>query len=768
MGTRTVKIEVIGDATAAKKELAEVEKTAQDTEAGLDKAGDDIGKTFDQMGKDAEKSGGVIANAFKSGFSFFAGGAALGMAADFGKGMINAVDQSMNSIGNLQAKLGLTGEDAKKLADVSKNVFKKGWGEDLNEVSDALIDVKRQFSDLNDTDLQNLTEQSLIIKQIFGVDTPESMKAASTMAKNFGITGTQALDLVTRGFQLGGDKAGDLLDTFNEYSVQFGTMGYSAKDFTNILISGLDNGAFNADKVADAVKEFNIRIRDGSTTTSDALKTLGIDTDDFNQKLASGAISGKDAMEMVNEKLRNMTDQTAQNNLGVALYGTQWEDVSSKVILGLDTAKDKVGNFDGATATAGQNVSNNLGAAWASFTRELMDKLAPVVSKVLEFAQMILPQIVAAFQWISQQVGPIIQTIVQWVTDLVNGLSGKLPTVDEFGKFIGNTFTTIQNVVKNVVDAVISVWNWLVDTLKPVFQALMDYITTGLLPTFSKISGFITEKIVPAFSDIWNYIQANILPILKGLADFIVSTLVVVFQNLGQIVSGVWQAIQGAIETVWSVISGIFKTIANVLRGDFSAAWKDIQDTVNGVWDGLGNIVGGAWDILRGIFKTIIDFITTTLNPVWKTIGDAVGKVADIIGGAFNAALGVIKGVINGVISAVNVLIDGYNIVGGIFGRTIPRIPMLAAGTNFFSGGLAIFGEAGAEIVSAGGVDYLATSPTLGYLPRGAKVTPVDQTQARNGAVVNITQHIYGLLPDEVEIQTRKAIRSEVTEAMYD
>ena len=55
-------------------------------------------------------------------------------------------------------------------------------------------------------------------------------------------------------------------------------------------------------------------------------------------------------------------------------------------------------------------------------------------------------------------------------------------------------------------------------------------------------------------------------------------------------------------------------------------------------------------------------------------------------------------------------------------------IPKYADGTDNHPGGLAIYGEAGPEVVKEPGKDaYLVNQATLGALPKGTKVTPVDQ-----------------------------------------
>ncbi|UTW70854.1 phage tail tape measure protein [Anaerobacillus sp. HL2] len=67
----------------------------------------------------------------------------------------------------------------------------------------------------------------------------------------------EAYNIIAVGAQNGADKNGDLLDTLNEYSVQYSSLGLSADEFIASLLAGAESGAFSIDKVGDAVK-FNI------------------------------------------------------------------------------------------------------------------------------------------------------------------------------------------------------------------------------------------------------------------------------------------------------------------------------------------------------------------------------------------------------------------------------------------------------------------------------------------------------------------------------
>ena len=67
------------------------------------------------------------------------------------------------------------------------------------------------------------------------------------------------MNLIAAGAQNGLDYSGELLDSISEYSVQFAKVGLDADDMFKVFQKGAESGAFNLDKVGDAVKEFSIR-----------------------------------------------------------------------------------------------------------------------------------------------------------------------------------------------------------------------------------------------------------------------------------------------------------------------------------------------------------------------------------------------------------------------------------------------------------------------------------------------------------------------------
>ncbi len=157
--------------------------------------------------------------------------------------------------------------------------------------------------------------------------------------------------MLTVGFQNGADKGQDLLDTFTEYSVQFTKLGLTAPQALGAITQLLDGGARNADIAADAFKEFSIRAIDGSKTTLDSYKALGLSADTFAKTLASGGPAATKAFDTIVDKINAIQDPVKRNTIGVGLFGTQWEDLGDAFRnLNVSSLTSELRDLNGATS----------------------------------------------------------------------------------------------------------------------------------------------------------------------------------------------------------------------------------------------------------------------------------------------------------------------------------------------------------------------------------------------------------------------------------
>ncbi|MBC2722036.1 phage tail tape measure protein [Desulfosporosinus sp.] len=318
--------------------------------------------------------------------------------------MLKGAVDAENAQNKLQGQLGITAEEAENLGDTAEDVWKNGFGENIEEVNNAIKDVRLTMGALADEELQNIAEGAMTIADLFDQDIKEVTAAAGVAMKAFGINGQEAMDLITVGFQKGGDYSGELIDTLREYSPQFASMGMAADQMMGILISGAQAGAWNMDKVGDAVKEFNIRAQDGSKTTAEGFSAIGLSAKEMGSSISAGGEKGQQAFMATIAGLAAMRDPVEQNIAGVALFGTQWEDVRAKVIVAMADGMKGLGEFKGATENASKAAyETNPARALTESLREMQAAIGPALLPLADImTNTVAPAIKSMAEWFSE------------------------------------------------------------------------------------------------------------------------------------------------------------------------------------------------------------------------------------------------------------------------------------------------------------------------------------------------------------------------------
>jgi phage-related minor tail protein len=141
------------------------------------------------------------------------------------------------------------------------DVYSSGFAANMEEAAQTMSLVKRVTGETGDA-LTETTNDALAFSKAFGADVTETIRATDAVMTGFGVSGEKAMDLMAYAIQRTGDPAGDLLGTFTEYGPLMEQIGLSAEQFTAGLIGGLEQGAFDSDKLGDAMKEFGISLMD--------------------------------------------------------------------------------------------------------------------------------------------------------------------------------------------------------------------------------------------------------------------------------------------------------------------------------------------------------------------------------------------------------------------------------------------------------------------------------------------------------------------------
>lgn len=198
-------------------------------------------------------------------------------------------------------------------------------------------------------EMQRLRNGVQAVAEYFGKDFNEVLRSVNSLANGFGVSMDEALELVRSGLVSGADIGGDFLDTLREYPRYFKEAGLSAEDFVAITANAAKQGVFS-DKGVDVIKEGNLRIREMTKATADALNGIGISADLVQQQLRDGSITTFEVMQQVAAKLKELPASSSQVGTAIAdIFGGPGEDAGLEYIKTLADVKLSMDDVKAAT-----------------------------------------------------------------------------------------------------------------------------------------------------------------------------------------------------------------------------------------------------------------------------------------------------------------------------------------------------------------------------------------------------------------------------------
>lgn len=615
----------------------------------------------------------------------------------------NELQKSLNGI---QAATGISDDALGNMRDTMLDIYNDNFGENFDEIGEVIKDISQQTGASGD-DLKELAENAFALKDTFGIEVNESIRSANMLMNQFGVNGEQAFNLIAQGKQKGLDFSDEMIDSIDEYSVQFKKVGLNAQDMFNIFANGTASGAFSIDKVGDAIKEFSIRAVDGSKTTTDGFTQLGFNAADLSAKFAQGGDIARSSFENVVSALGNMQDPLKQSQIGVELFGTQFEDLGINAI-------ESLGNLNGAIDSTYDAMSsikdikyNDIGSAFEGIKRNIQTSiLVPISDEAL-------PRLNDFANWFKNKI-PGVKYAVSGITNNFLNIGGSI--LDKVLPSVSNLGGSIGDLAKTIYDSVVPAF----DSVKP---DSWDSVGDAIKDIIDRATGAV------------NYVKDNwptIKPIVEGVTGAVLAW------KLAIIGVNTWVAITTITTKAWGTIEMIIWGIKNATNAWEAAQWAlDVAMDANPVgvvalaiaalgvviyevvkhWQDICQWVSTAWDFLKNnpIASFILDCIPFVnivyeLAKHWDDICDSVQWAWDKLKGFWDWWNGT-----NFADKTVNITQNVQN-ADTVDADTPTFNPWgwKATGTQYATGGPTIVGEHGPEAID---------------LPGGAKVYTATQTK---------------------------------------
>jgi len=218
----------------------------------------------------------------------------------------------------------------------------------------------KSLTDMTGASLNTTTARAMSIAEVYDKDFNKVLEATNNLSKQMNISFSESFDLIEKGFQAGADVNGEFLDNLREYPAYFREAGYNAEQFIVAISKQTKDGIFS-DKGVDAIKEANIRLRELTPATKEALENIGISSKEMSEKLQSGEMKMSEAISMVSKKLAEMPPQSQEVGQALAdIFGGPGEDAGIQFISTLSEVNEglesMVDNTDDLTISQQNNL----------------------------------------------------------------------------------------------------------------------------------------------------------------------------------------------------------------------------------------------------------------------------------------------------------------------------------------------------------------------------------------------------------------------------
>ncbi|MDF9845524.1 phage-related minor tail protein [Paenibacillus sp. PastF-1] len=657
------------------------------------------------------------------GGAVLAGGAAAGIAAGVGLAahqVFSFSEEYQQAINKMDFATNSSEKEIQEYGKSLINLYNMKLGEGLFDISEGMATVQQATQETG-KELEKTSRYAILYRDAVGEDIKESVKAADTMSNVFEQNTGDMYNLLAQGWKKGLDQSSELLDSANEYSVYFKKIGFDANQMFDTFAAGLDAGAFNLDKVGDAVKEFGIRSKDGSKTSTEAYKILGLNAERMTATFAAGGPAAKKAFDQVVASIAAVKDPVKQSAAAVGLFGTQAEDLEIGVITSLGNVKSQ---FDSTKQTMEeiQKVKfNTIGQAFGSMGRTLQTSLILPISKELLpiFSGLAgkmttwVPAVVGAFGRVGGAVKEAAVN-VKWLFE--NGFDGKMEgvtvdyltafgldkgTAEEIASRAGLMYDSIAGVVDDVKGLfrgginMAAMFGFKKKDMKSITSGFEDTIgelmkywagfgknLLGLWPSIREMFvsvGNIVRTVAPIIGTMattatngFLTIYRSLIPIGEYLAGKMWPIISNIFNYLGtQVFPQVSRLVDALVPKIMS-IAGKAQEAFGAIGGWISRTFTELKPTLDNlfatfefVWGAIKVVVTNAIDAIGGVISGlmtslggVIDFITGVFAGDW---GKAWQGVRDVFTGIFEGLGALLAFPINVAVDAINAAIRGIN-----------------------------------------------------------------------------------------------------------
>lgn len=358
-------------------------------------------------------------------------------------------------------------------------------------------------------------------------------------------------------------------------------------------------------------------------------------------------------------------------------------------------------SFGGAQARMGTQVTQAsvaLGEALQPVLTKIMEKIAPLIDKFIEFAKAnpklvaaiaialtVMLALVAVLGLIGAAVGAILAmgTVGVWAAAIAAAIAVLTGVFIYFWDHIKAGFNWIKGAIGKIAD-------WFKDNFDTIKKVVLTVLAVAFAPLLLAIGAivlafkaivWVVKTLWSVFTTVFNAIWAVVSFVFNAIMMLWNTILSPVFNAIIFIVTSLfkiwWAVFTGILSIVTTVISTIAQIIFVILQGVWNFIYNKFllpigrffAQIFKAIWGTISFVLGLIWEGIKWYFNTIFGFAKSVFNAVWGFVrwvwNGIKNAIIDPIAGAaravWNKAMEIKNAVANGVRSAINWVKDRFN-----------------------------------------------------------------------------------------------------------
>lgn len=607
---------------------------------------------------------------------------------------LKGLNAEMDKFGSVQAqKIAAAGEKVSEVGEKIESAGKKvmpasvamiGFG---TVAASKYAEVDKVMTLTNQT-MGNTTEQAELLESAMAKAASNStygMSDAANACLNFaraGLTAEESAAALAPAMNLAAGEGGNLdtvsaglVATINGFHDTFD----NASHYADVFAAACNNSALDVDSLSHAMSVAAPIFSAAGYSVNDAalymgvMANNGIDADKAANSLKTGlarlvspAKEGAEMMEKLGISVTN-ADGTMKDSVTIqkelhdafAQLSESEQIAAASAIFG----KNQMAPWLALINTAPEDVN------------ELSDSLTNCAGTTDEMAQAMMSGFGGSIEQLKSSLDVLITMLGKTLSEYL------VPIIQKISEFL-NWLNSLDAGTRKIIVTI----GLLVAAAGPVL-IFIGKVTQGvgavmqlapkIVTAFGKVKGLITT-LGGALKGLWATLMANPIVLIIAAIAALVAAFIYLWNNSEEFrqfwinlwetiktaVTTAWEAIKTFIVNAWNAIKSAAETIWNAVSQFFTTTWESIRTGVETAWNAITTFFSTAWENIRVIAETIwnaiVTFFTTTwtnittgVTTAWTNITTAISTALEAIKTAITTAWEAIKAAIASALSAI-------------------------------------------------------------------------------------------------------------------